>query len=106
METQSEKQKLARKVQILRKLRDRERFNKLEYYDLYPYQKRFHDTGANSSQRLLMAGNRIGKSFCGAFETALAVCGGFSDGTYPDWWQGKRYKEPIVAWAGWGSHYQ
>jgi len=53
-----------------------------------------------------MAGNRIGKSFCGAFETALAVCGGFSDGTYPDWWQGKRYKEPIVAWAGWGSHYQ
>lgn len=100
METQSEKQKLARQVEILKKLRDHERFNKIEYYDPYPYQKRFHDTGANSSQRLLMAGNRIGKSFCGAFETALAVCGGFADGTYPDWWQGKRYKEPIVAWAG------
>ena len=42
-----------------------------------------------------MAGNRIGKSFCGASETAFHLTG-----IYPDWWQGRRYKKPITAWVG------
>lgn len=41
-----------------------------------------------------MAANRIGKSYCGAFELAVHVTG-----LYPDWWKGKRYKGPITAWA-------
>jgi len=91
----TEKSKLARQVEIIKKLREHERYNKIEYYDPYPYQKRFHDTGSNCNQRLLMAGNRIGKSFSGASETALHLTG-----LYPEWWQGKRYKQPITAWCG------
>ena len=88
------KKELARQVEIARELKRRERFNRLDYYDPYPYQVAFHETGADASQRLLMAANRIGKSYCGAFELAAHVTG-----LYPDWWKGKRYSGPITAWA-------
>ena len=91
----NEKAKIARQIEIIKKLREHERYNRIEYYDAYPYQKRFHDTGSDCNQRLLMAGNRIGKSFSGASETALHLTG-----LYPEWWQGKRYKQPITAWCG------
>ena len=91
----TDKSKLARQIEIIKKLREHERYNKIEYYDPYPYQKRFHDTGSDCNQRLLMTGNRIGKSFSGASETALHLTG-----LYPEWWQGKRYKQPITAWCG------
>ena len=67
----TDKSKLASQIEIIRKLREHEHYNKIEYYDPYPYQKRFHDTGNDGNQRLLMAGNRIGKAFSGASETAL-----------------------------------
>ena len=86
---------LERAVEVARELRQRERFNKLDYYDPYPYQQRFHETGHEANQRLLMAANRIGKSYCGAAEMAYHVTG-----LYPPWWNGRRYKQPIVAWAG------
>jgi len=86
---------LPRAVELQRLILDRERYNQIDNYDPYPYQKRFHDTGADCSQRLLMAGNRIGKSFCGASETAFHLTG-----IYPDWWRGRRYKKPITAWVG------
>jgi len=84
-----------RKVEILKELRKRERYNKIDYYDPYPYQVRFHKTGKNCNQRLLMAANRIGKSYCGSSELAFHLTG-----IYPDWWEGKVFKQPIVAWAG------
>ena len=56
----TDKSKLARQIEIIKTLREHERYNRIEYYDPYPYQKRFHDTGSNCNQRLLMAGNRIG----------------------------------------------
>ncbi len=64
---------LERAVEVARELRQRERFNKLDYYDPYPYQQRFHETGHEANQRLLMAANRIGKSYCGAAELAYHV---------------------------------
>ena len=91
----TERKDLKRKIELITKIRDHETFNAIEYYDPYPYQKRFHDTGANCHQRLLMAGNRIGKSHSGSFETSCHLLG-----KYPAWWQGKRYKKPIVAWVG------
>ena len=42
-----------------------------------------------------MAANRIGKSYCGSMELAYHLTG-----LYPKWWEGKRYGQPIVAWAG------
>ena len=53
-------------VEIAKELRRRERYNKIDFYDPYPYQQEFHETGVGNNQRLLMAANRIGKSYCGA----------------------------------------
>jgi phage terminase large subunit-like protein len=86
---------LEKVVELARELRRRERYNKLDFYDPYPYQERFHETGADANQRLLMAANRIGKSYCGSSEMAYHCTG-----LYPKWWVGRRYTQPIVAWAG------
>ena len=86
---------LEKVVELARELRRRERYNKIDFYDPYPYQERFHETGADANQRLLMAANRIGKSYCGSAEMAYHCTG-----LYPKWWQGRRYTQPIVAWAG------
>ena len=42
-----------------------------------------------------MAANRIGKSYCGSMELSYHLTG-----LYPDWWEGRMYKQPIIAWAG------
>ena len=42
-----------------------------------------------------MAANRIGKSYCGSMELSYHLTG-----LYPDWWEGRVYRQPIVAWAG------
>lgn len=42
-----------------------------------------------------MAANRVGKTEgVGAYETALHLTG-----QYPEWWDGRRFKHPISAWA-------
>ena len=89
------KAELAQAVEIAREIRKRERYNKLDFYDPYPYQQHFHETGSHANQRLLMAANRIGKSYCGSSEMAMHLTG-----LYPKWWNGRRYTQPIVAWAG------
>ena len=71
------------------------RYNRIGLYDPYPYQSKFHETGATANQRLLMAANRIGKSYCGSMELSYHLTG-----IYPDWWKGRVYKQPIIAWAG------
>ena len=84
-----------RALELAKALNRLERFNKIDQYDPYPYQQDFHKTGETNSQRLLMAANRIGKSYCGAAEMSYHLTG-----MYPDWWQGRRFKQPITAWAG------
>jgi len=42
-----------------------------------------------------MAANRIGKSYCGSMELSYHLTG-----LYPDWWEGRVYRQPIIAWAG------
>ena len=86
---------LQQAVDIARELRQRERYNRIDSYDPYPYQKMFHDTGSQANQRLLMAANRIGKSYCGSAELSYHLTG-----LYPKWWAGRRFRQPIVAWAG------
>lgn len=42
-----------------------------------------------------MAANRTGKSEgAGGYETVLHLTG-----RYPDWWQGRRFNRPVIAWA-------
>jgi phage terminase large subunit-like protein len=68
--------------------------NKLAYYVPYPRQEQFHTAGATHRERLLMAGNQLGKTLAGGFEIAM-----HATGRYPDWWKGKRFDRPITAWA-------
>jgi phage terminase large subunit-like protein len=76
------------------KIRRRER-NCLATYRPYARQRAFHDDGALHRERLLMAGNQLGKTYCGAAEMAIHLTG-----RYPAWWQGRRFSRPIRAWAG------
>jgi phage terminase large subunit-like protein len=68
--------------------------NKLAYYQPYPKQKQFHDAGAEYRERLLMAGNQIGKTLAGGFEAAM-----HATGRYPVWWEGQRFDRPTIGWA-------
>jgi phage terminase large subunit-like protein len=42
-----------------------------------------------------MAGNQLGKTYCGAAEAAIHLTG-----LYPKWWQGRVFEGPVRAWAG------
>ncbi len=97
-------EKAALKAERVRQLRaiekelelasDRMTFNKLALYEPYPKQREFHDMGAEKLQRLLMAGNQTGKSWCGGAEYATHLTG-----RYPKWWKGHRFIRPIRGWA-------
>ena len=80
--------------EILTTLKTRQQENRLNYYKPYRFQKDFHNTGKEANQRLLMAANRVGKSYVGAMEMAIHITG-----LYPDWWEGKRFDVPIKAWV-------
>lgn len=69
---------------------------KLEDYVPYPKQREFHAAGANPEvrERLLKAGNQLGKTWSAGFETAMHLTG-----RYPDWWDGAYFPHPVAAWA-------
>src|ERR1039457_585225 len=62
--------------------------------ELYPRHMEFLTAGANFRERLFMAANRAGKTETGAYEMACHLTG-----QYPPWWQGKRFSQPVNAWA-------
>src|SRR5258708_36458900 len=68
--------------------------NRLAGYAPYPKQIAFHAAGATARERLLMAGNQLGKTLAGGYETAMHMTG-----RYPERWQGRRFEKPV---AGWG----
>src|SRR4029077_17256315 len=69
--------------------------NRLQYYRPYTLQQKFHTAGAKHRERLVMAGNQIGKTLAGSFEAAM-----HATGKYPDWWAGKRFDRPTIGCAG------
>ena len=68
--------------------------NRLEYYKPYAKQIEFHFAGNAYRERLLMAGNQLGKTLAGGFEVAM-----HATGRYPEWWKGKRFDRPVIGWA-------
>ncbi len=66
---------------------------KLWFFTPYPKQRTHLRLGAAKRERLLMAGNRLGKSETGAFEAALHLTG-----EYPAWWDGRRFTGPTKGW--------
>lgn len=67
---------------------------KLRDYRPYPKQAEFHKAGATHRERLLMAGNQLGKTLSAGFEVAM-----HATGRYPEWWEGRRLDKPIVGWC-------
>jgi phage terminase large subunit-like protein len=59
----------------------------------YDKQKRHLALGKTKRERLLMAGNRLGKSETGAFEAACHLTG-----EYPPDWPGRRFDGPTKGW--------
>jgi phage terminase large subunit-like protein len=72
----------------------RQKYYRWAYFEPYVKQRQFLDLGASKRERLFMAGNRLGKTQCGAYE---ATC--HATGQYPKWWRGKRFPEPTVGWV-------
>jgi phage terminase large subunit-like protein len=90
-----EQSKTAAKVAAaLRFQADRKKFNNIDFYVPYPKQQAFHDLSLRKRERLLMAANQVGKTFCGAAEMSYHLTG-----RYPEWWLGRKFDRPIKAWA-------
>src|SRR6185369_10409868 len=68
--------------------------NRLRSYRPYPKQAEFHAAGADNNETLFMAGNQLGKTWAGGFETAI-----HATGRYPDWWDGRVFNKPIRGMA-------
>lgn len=80
---------------MVEELERRQARNRLADYAPYPKQAEFHAAGSEHDQRLLMAGNQLGKTWAAAFEVAMHLTG-----RYPDWWKGKTYDRGVKGWVG------
>jgi phage terminase large subunit-like protein len=86
------KSELATLLEEAKRRKDRRR---LTEYRPYAKQRAFHAAGTEHRERLLMAGNQLGKTYCGAAEVAFHLTG-----KYPAWWEGRRWDRPTRWWAG------
>ena len=93
----------ARALELLAQQREFERYNAIDSYfpdngpyrrELYPKHLEFFEAGSKYRERAFLAGNRVGKTLSGAFEVACHLTG-----NYPQWWSGRRFNHPVVAWA-------
>ena len=75
-------------------LEERQRFNQLPFVEPYDWQKKFLACSKENAQTLLMAANRVGKTYTGAMNVAY-----HATGLYPDWWEGHKWDKPILIWA-------
>jgi phage terminase large subunit-like protein len=86
----------AAKAALLAAAEDMLSKTKLEDYQPYPKQREFHKAGGDPKvrERLLIAGNQLGKTWSAGFETSMHLTG-----RYPDWWDGAYFPHPVAAWA-------
>ena len=66
----------------------------IDFFVPYPKQQEFFALGATKRERVIMAGNQLGKTLCGAVEMTYHLTG-----NYPARWPGRRWDRPIKAWA-------
>jgi len=67
---------------------------RLSFYRPYLKQQQFHKAGSMYRERLLRAGNQMGKTLSAAAETAI-----HATGRYPEWWEGRVFKKAPVIWC-------
>lgn len=83
----------AERLQALKRYEQLRTETQALFYKPYAKQKLFHSLGATKRERMLLAGNRVGKTFSAATEVSFHLTG-----YYPDWWEGARFKKA----ARWG----
>jgi phage terminase large subunit-like protein len=66
----------------------------IDRYKPYPKQRLFHAEGLIHRERLLRAGNQLGKSYSSGAEAAY-----HATGEYPDWWEGRRWNKRTRGWV-------
>ncbi|UUC95589.1 terminase large subunit domain-containing protein [Comamonas sp. C11] len=66
---------------------------------LYPRHVQFFELGATCSERVFMAGNRVGKTMAAGTELAYHLTG-----RYPWWWAGHRFTKPVRALISGDTH--
>jgi len=79
---------------VVTALADKMRYNQLEYFRPFEYQKRFYETGVTSDRRGILAANRVGKTVATCYELAMHLTG-----RYPEWWRGRVWKKPVTAFV-------
>lgn len=78
---------------LLKELERRKKYRVLDFFEAYPKQQEFFEMGASMRERLLMAGNQLGKTEAGAFEVGCHLTG-----MYPPWWKGRKWDRPVKCW--------
>jgi phage terminase large subunit-like protein len=89
-----DKEALKEIARALKLLDDKRRYTAIDFFVPYPKQVEFFDAGGLLRERLLMAGNQLGKTQAGAVEMVYHLTG-----EYPDDWFGRRWDRAITAWA-------
>ena len=82
---EDQEERIAELAQITEELEQYHLYNKLELYAPYPKQLDFHNSGSEYRERMLIAANQVGKTWCAGAEVAMHMTG-----QYPDWWEGRR----------------
>jgi len=94
--TEARQSDLRRLLALRQEQLERLQGNQLKHYRPYPKQMDFHASGGplDVRERLLKAGNQVGKTWSAGFEHAMHLTG-----RYPDWWPGTTFDEPTIGWA-------
>jgi phage terminase large subunit-like protein len=61
---------------------------------LYPQHLKFFEAGQSFTERLFLKANRTGGTQAAACEVTYHLTG-----EYPAWWPGRRFEQPVDAWA-------
>ena len=92
-------------LEAIRQYEVYKKFNKIEFYEPYPFQKAFHyaeggetyhtgnfttNGGTLARIRALQAGNQSGKTLSAGAEAAMHLTG-----KYPEGWKGHRFNRPV-----------
>jgi phage terminase large subunit-like protein len=62
--------------------------------ELYPKHLEFFKLGATHNERAFIAANRVGKTLTACYELSCHLTG-----WYPDFWEGRRFSNPVRVWA-------
>lgn len=99
----SQKYVLANRIAVLATEVERRAKYKINQYfpdegdfrrELYGKALAFFKGGAQYPERLLLGGNRTGKTEAASYEVSCHLTG-----VYPEWWEGRRFDHPVDIWA-------